>query len=217
MHNTYDTYQYPYFVNTPRYNSNAMCSTCKAYPCPYCANTPTFNPYPSNQFTEQYIPFVNEIRYASEYDLFQSVEDNSFMELKDYGPEPFVVNIEEVTKQNDTFRTALWTGSHFQLTLMSINVGEDIGLELHNDVDQFLRIEDGQGIVQMGDSQYNLDFQREVYDDFAIIIPAGKWHNLINTGNKPLKLYSIYAPPQHPRGTVHETKADALAAEEHHG
>jgi hypothetical protein len=59
----------------------------------------------------------------------------------------------------------------------------------------------------------NLDFQRKVYDDFAIIIPAGKWHNLINTGNKPIKLYSIYAPPQHPHGTVHETKEKAEAAE----
>lgn len=66
----------------------------------------------------------------------------------------------------------------------------------------------------MGNRKDNLDFQRRVYDDFAFIIPAGKWHNLINTGDTSLKLYSIYAPPQHPRGTVHETKADAQAAEE---
>ncbi|WP_330382069.1 cupin domain-containing protein [Thermotalea metallivorans] len=138
------------------------------------------------------------------------------MELKDYGPESFVVDIEEVTKQNNTFRTALWTGRHLQLTLMSINVGEDIGLEIHPTLDQFIRIEEGQGIIQMGDRKDRLDFQKKVHGDFAIIIPAGKWHNLINTGNKPLKLYSIYAPPQHPRGTVHETKAIAEAAEANH-
>ncbi|WP_223702384.1 cupin domain-containing protein [Sutcliffiella deserti] len=136
--------------------------------------------------------------------------------LTDYGPEPFVVNIEELTKQNNFFRTALWTGSHFQLTLMSINVGEDIGLEIHPTLDQFLRVEQGQGVVQMGDSKDRLDFQENVYDNYAIIIPAGKWHNLTNTGNEPLKLYSIYAPPQHPYGTVHETKAIAMAAEEEH-
>lgn len=133
--------------------------------------------------------------------------------LRDYGPEPFVVNIENVTKNNNTFRTALWTGNHLQLTLMSINVGEDIGLEIHPDLDQFLRIEEGQGLVIMGDRRDRLYFRKRVHEDFVIIIPAGKWHNLINTGDKPIKLYSIYAPPQHPHGTVHETKEDAEAAE----
>jgi mannose-6-phosphate isomerase-like protein (cupin superfamily) len=138
------------------------------------------------------------------------------IELKDYGPDPFVVNIKDATLYNNNFRTALWTGKHLQLTLMSINVGEDIGVEVHPNLDQFIRIEDGQGIAQMGNSKYNLDFEREVSDDYIIIIPAGKWHNITNTGNKPLKLYSIYAPPQHPYGTVHVTKEDAMAAEEHH-
>ena len=133
--------------------------------------------------------------------------------LKDYGPCPYVVNIEEATKQNDYYRIALWTGEYLQLTLMSINSGDDIGLELHEDHDQFIRIEEGQGIIMMGDSKDKLDFKAAVYDDYAIFIPAGKWHNLINTGRTPLKLYSIYAPPEHPRGTLHRTKADA---EEHH-
>jgi mannose-6-phosphate isomerase-like protein (cupin superfamily) len=137
-------------------------------------------------------------------------------QFMDYGPNPFVINIEEATKQNETFRTAIWTGSYLQLTLMSIEVGDEIGLELHPDLDQFLRIEEGQGIVKMGDRKDRLDFMTKVYDDFAIIIPAGKWHNLINTGYKPLKLYSIYAPPQHPYGTVHLTKADAEEAEQEH-
>lgn len=140
---------------------------------------------------------------------------SGFVELKDYGPEPFVIDIEEATEQNNNYRTALWTGDFLQLTLMSIDVGDDIGLEIHYDVDQFIRVEKGQGIVQMGNSRDNLDFQENVYDDFAFVIPAGKWHNLINTGNTPLKLYSIYAPPQHPHGTIHENKEAAEAAEEH--
>lgn len=131
--------------------------------------------------------------------------------LRDYGPEPFVVNIDKATKQNNNFRTALWTGSHLQLTLMSIKAGEDIGVEVHPDNDQFLRIEQGQGIVMMGSSKENLNLQRNVSKDYAIFVPAGTWHNVINKGNIPLKLYSIYAPPKHPRGTVHVTKADAAA------
>lgn len=138
------------------------------------------------------------------------------VKLKDYGTKPFVVNIEEAAKQNTTFRTALWTGKHLQVTLMSLNVGEDIGLEIHPTVDQFLRIEEGQGLVQMGKSKEELNFQERVYDGYAIMIPAGTWHNVTNIGNRPLKLYSIYAPPHHPFGTVHETKAVAMAAEESH-
>ena len=129
--------------------------------------------------------------------------------IRDYGPDPFVINIEDVTKANDTFRTALWTGNHLQLTIMSIPVGESIGLEIHPDTDQFLRIEQGEGLVQMGTTKNNLNFQRRVNNDFAFVVPAGTWHNLVNIGSVPIKLYSIYAPPKHPRGTVHLTKADA--------
>lgn len=135
------------------------------------------------------------------------------MELRDYGSNPFVVNIEEATKQNDTYRTALWTGKHLQVTVMSIDVGDDIGLEVHPTTDQFIRIEQGQGLVQMGDRKDKLDFTAEAYEDFAIMVPAGKWHNVINTGNKPLKVYVIYAPPEHPFGTIHETKKEAMASE----
>lgn len=132
---------------------------------------------------------------------------------RDYGPEPFVINIDHATKQNSKFRTALWTGKHLQLTLMSINVRDDIGLEIHPEHDQFLRLEQGEGLVRMGKSKDKLDFQRRVSAGSAIFVPAGTWHNLINTGVRPIKLYSIYAPPQHPKGTIHNTKADAIAAE----
>lgn len=177
------------------------------YPCPYYANTAMYNPYniynPYNMYNS-YSMYFNPPTNCPNYPY-------EFIILKDYGPEPFVVNIEEAAKQNSNFRTALWTGCHLQLTLMNIKAGEDIGLEMHPDVDQFIRIEDGQGIVKMGDNKDNLDFERNVYDNYAIFIPAGKWHNLINTGCQPLKLYSIYAPPEHPHGTVHKTKEDARA------
>jgi len=133
--------------------------------------------------------------------------------VKDYGPKPLAFNINEAAIQNNNYRTTIWTGCYLQITLMSIKVGEDIGLEIHPNLDQFIRIEQGQGIVLMGDRKNVLNFRSRVYDDFAIVIPAGKWHNLINTGCVPLKLYSIYAPPQHPRGTVHKTKSDAEATE----
>ncbi|WP_246880086.1 cupin domain-containing protein [Bacillus suaedae] len=134
----------------------------------------------------------------------------------DYGSSPFVVDIEKATQENTFFRTALWTGTQLQVTLMSIDVGEDIGLEQHPNLDQFIRIEEGQGLVQMGDQKDQLNFQKRAFADDAILIPAGKWHNLTNTGNNLLKLYSIYAPPEHPYGTVHETKEDAMAAENNH-
>lgn len=142
-----------------------------------------------------------------------SENPNRTIAQKDFGREPFVTDIEDAAKLNTAFRAALWTGNNLQLTLMSINVGEDIGLESHPHVDQFIRIEDGKGLVEMGDSKDQLNYKRRVDDDYVILIPAGKWHNLTNIGNKPLKLYSIYAPPEHPFGALHQNKKDAEAAE----
>lgn len=150
-----------------------------------------WNNYPYNYNENSWNPYIRNIN------------------LTDYGPRPFVVNIDQATKQNNNYRTVLWTGEHFQLTLMSINVGDDIGLEIHPTTDQFIRIEEGYGLVQMGDRKDNLHFQEMASDDYAIMIPAGKWHNVTNLGNTPLKIYVIYAPPEHPYGTVHETKAIA--------
>jgi len=143
-----------------------------------------------------------------------SDSNNNLTLLTDYGPRPFVINLNRATRLNNAFRTALWTGEHLQMTLMSLKVGESIGLENHPDNDQFLRVEQGQGLVRMGDQKDNLSFSKGVSAGTAVIIPAGTWHNLINTGNVPLKLYSIYAPAHHPRGTIHMTKADA-AEDEH--
>jgi mannose-6-phosphate isomerase-like protein (cupin superfamily) len=187
------------------YKFSTMCQyPYNMYQCPYLSNIQMYNSYLWNQLPNQNLTYTNQANASNP------------MELRDYGSYPFAINIEEATKQNNNFRLALWTGKHLQLTLMSINVGSDIGLEIHPNLDQFIRIEEGQGLVKMGDAKYKLDFQAYVREDYAFIIPAGKWHNLINTGNKPLKLYSIYAPPQHPFGTVHKTKAEAEAAEEEH-
>jgi len=138
------------------------------------------------------------------------------VELKDHGPQPYAVDIEAATLENENFRTALWTGEHLQLTLMSIPVGGEIGLEAHNELDQFLRLEQGRGRVQMGPAQDRLDFDKQIEDDWVVLVPAGTWHNITNVGDEPLKIYSIYTPPEHPRDTVHATKAEADAAEEHH-
>lgn len=138
------------------------------------------------------------------------------MPIRDQGKKPFAVNIKEAAKNNETFRTALWTGEHLQVTLMSLRAGEDISLEVHHDRDQFLRIEAGQGLVQMGSSARDLPFAQYVTEGFAVFVPAGTWHNITNTGSTPLKLYSIYAPPEHPFGTVHRTKAQAEVAEQTH-
>ena len=133
-------------------------------------------------------------------------------EIRDYGGEPMIFNIQHAACMNENFRTTLWTGRDLQLTLMSIPVGGDIGVEMHPDVDQFIRIESGRAKVLMGSCQCALQEVGCVDGRDAILIPAGTWHNIVNDGRSPLKLYSIYAPPQHPCGTVHATKADAERA-----
>lgn len=141
--------------------------------------------------------------------------NHSPRQIQDHGPDPLIVNIDRASKLNTNYRTALWTGRHLQVTLMSIRVGGDIGLEMHPNLDQFLRVQSGYGLVKMGSSKDNLNIQQRVDGNYAVVIPAGTWHNLINIGNRPLKLYSIYAPPEHPFGTIHRTKEIAEEAEGH--
>jgi mannose-6-phosphate isomerase-like protein (cupin superfamily) len=125
----------------------------------------------------------------------------------------WVGDIEQETLGNDTFRTVVFTGEHTQLTVMSIEPGDDIGGEVHDGHDQFIRIESGSARVELGGSEGAPARMQEAGDDWAVIIPSGTWHNVVNTGDEPLKLYSLYSPPEHPDGTVHRTKADAEAAE----
>jgi mannose-6-phosphate isomerase-like protein (cupin superfamily) len=128
---------------------------------------------------------------------------------KEFGKKPYVVDIEDATIQNETYRTTMWTGEKLQVTIMSIQPNDDIGLEVHHGIDQFIRIEEGQGVCKMGPTEDNLNFEQEVKDDDAVFVPADMWHNILNTGDKPLKLYTIYAGPDHVAGTIHETHEDA--------
>ena len=121
----------------------------------------------------------------------------------------FVADIEERTEENSDFRRVLYTGKNLQLVLMSIAPGGEIGEEIHDDGDQFFRVEKGKGEVVIDGHRSKIE------GDDAIIVPAGARHNIINTGDKPLRLYTLYAPPKHRDGTVHVTRADAKASKEH--
>jgi mannose-6-phosphate isomerase-like protein (cupin superfamily) len=121
----------------------------------------------------------------------------------------FVADIEELTKENSDFRRVLYTGKNLQLVLMAIQPGEEIGEEAHADRDQFFRVEKGKGEVWID------GFRSKIKSDSAIVVPAGARHNIVNTGEKSLRLYTLYAPPEHRDGIVRATKADADAEEEH--
>lgn len=115
----------------------------------------------------------------------------------------FVSNIERDTLENEDYRRVLFTGSSIQLVLMTLRPGDEIGLEVHDEHDQFIRVEAGEGVVRMDGEE------TPVSDGTAVVIPAGVEHNVVNTSsNTPLRLYTLYAPPEHPDGTVHRTKAD---------
>jgi mannose-6-phosphate isomerase-like protein (cupin superfamily) len=129
----------------------------------------------------------------------------------------WIDDIEKVTLENTNFRTVAYTGEHTQLTLMRLGPGEEIGWERHGNLDQFLRLEQGKVRVEFGRTEDAVDDTHEAADDWAFIVPAGVWHNVVNIGEGDVKLYSLYSPPEHPHGTIHRTKADADAAEaEHH-
>ncbi|MFP4022826.1 MAG: cupin domain-containing protein [Candidatus Paceibacterota bacterium] len=119
----------------------------------------------------------------------------------------YIVDIEKETEDNNDYRRVLYTAKNCQLVVMSIEPGDEIGEEVH-ELDQFIRIEEGKGKVIL-----NKEEEHEIKDDWAVVIPAGVWHNVINTGDEPLKLYTIYAPPEHKDGVVQKTKADEY--EEH--
>ena len=133
------------------------------------------------------------------------------MTIKDIGPEPQSFNLEQATVANSNYRTVAWSGRYSQLTLMSIPEGDDIGLEMHPETDQFLRLEAGRGRVQMGRTRDKLEFDQEVSDGSCILVPAGSWHNVTNIGDEPMQLYAIYAPAHHKPGKIHATAAAAAA------
>ncbi len=120
----------------------------------------------------------------------------------------FCDDIEKLTEENQDFRRVLYTGQHLQLVLMTLQPGEEIGEEVHEDRDQFFRIEEGSGVIDID------GIENPVVDDIAVIVPAGARHNVRNTGDEPLQLYTIYGPPEHRDGIVQSTKAEADARHE---
>ena len=139
--------------------------------------------------------------------LFEN-EDNS-----DLGAKPSLINLHNESVCNTNFRKAIWTGNYLQVTLMSIPVGGEIGLEMHDDLDQLIKLESGCANVYMGDTKQNVKFVGKVNANYAVLIPSGTWHTIINACSCPLKVYSVYAPVKHPFGTVHEKKLDSDLAE----
>lgn len=136
------------------------------------------------------------------------------MAIEDIGPRPNAFDIESATIGNESYRTVAWSGRYLQVTLMSIPVGRSIGLEAHPETDQFLRIDAGHGRAVMGPAEDRLDFQQDVSDGWSVQVPAGTWHDVINTGDEPLRLYVVYAPVHHAPGIVQATSEDAERDEE---
>jgi mannose-6-phosphate isomerase-like protein (cupin superfamily) len=131
--------------------------------------------------------------------------------IKDIGPQPQAFDIESATKDNTSYRSVAWSGRYLQVTLMSIPVGGDIGLEAHPETDQFLRLDAGSGRVQMGAAKDKLTFEKDVSDGWCVLVPAGTWHNITNTGATPMQVYTIYAPVHHASDKVQATAAEAEA------
>ncbi len=135
------------------------------------------------------------------------------MTIDDNGPDASIFDLEAATTGNANYRTVVWSGTYLQVTLMSIEPGESIGLEAHPQTDQFLRLDAGRGRVVMGPSKDELTVERDVEDGWAIMVPAGTWHDVVNTGDEPMRLYAVYAPVHHAAGRVQVTAADAARDE----
>ena len=133
------------------------------------------------------------------------------MTIEDIGPQPQAFDLEQATQTNSSYRAVAWSGRYLQVTLMSIAAGCDIGLEMHPETDQFLRLDAGRGRAQIGNAKDQLTFDQEVSDGWCILVPAGTWHNVTNIGDEPMQLYAIYAPAHHKPGKIHETASEAAA------
>ena len=129
------------------------------------------------------------------------------------GDKPTLLNVRDTALANAYYRKEVWTGEFLQLTVMSIPVGGEVGLELHNENDQLIGVEYGVASVYFGKTKPGVKFVGNVNSNYVILVPAGTWHNIVNEGNFPLKLYSVYAPPHHPKGTVHKTTFDSDLAD----
>ena len=133
------------------------------------------------------------------------------MTIEDIGPKPRSFDLEQATRDNKHFRSVAWSGRYLQLTLMSVPAGGDIGLEMHPDTDQFLRLDAGRGRLEMGPAKERLTQTQELSDGWCALIPAGTWHNVTNIGAEPMQVYALYAPAHHKPGKIHRTAAEAAA------
>ncbi len=136
------------------------------------------------------------------------------MTIRDAGPQPTSFDLETATTENTNYRAVAWTGRFLQVTLMSIPVGQSIGLEMHPETDQFLRLDAGRGRAQMGEAKDRLTFEQEVSDGWCVLVPAGTWHDVTNIGDEPMRLYVVYAPVHHAAGRIQRTADDAEREEE---
>lgn len=127
----------------------------------------------------------------------------------------WVGNIEEAASSSPFFRNVLFTAPHMQLVLMTLQPGEEIGLEIHHHVDQFILVESGHATLTMSRAVGEVSVTHDLGVGRAVLVPGGTWHNVVNSGDGQLRLLTVYAPPQHPDGTLHKTKADADSAERH--
>lgn len=153
---------------------------------------------------------------AETYNMRDKGSEMKSVRSMDMGPGPYVTDVDRMAVINKDFRNALWTGDHLQMTLMTIPPGGEVGVENHPDTDQFIRVEQGRGIASMGKDRNMNDLRQYVRIGDVVFVPAGTWHNVMNTENFPLRLSAVYGPPHHPRGTVHETKAEAYRQEHDH-
>lgn len=133
------------------------------------------------------------------------------MTIEDIGPRPQSFDLEQATRDNEHYRSVAWSGRYLQLTLMSIPPGGDIGLEVHPETDQFIRLDAGRGRVEMGTAKDRLTMKKEVSDGWCVLVPAGTWHNITNIGAEPMQVYAVYAPAHHKPGKIHATASDAAA------
>ena len=134
--------------------------------------------------------------------------------IQDLGPKQDSFDLERATVENGEYRRIAWSGRFLQVSLMSIEPGSSIGLEVHPETDQFIRLDAGQGVAKMGPSEDQLDWEQAVSDGWCVMVPAGMWHDIVNTGDDPMHLYTVYAPVHHAAGIVHPTSDDAERAEE---
>ena len=152
------------------------------------------------------------------YAIKEYLQENSMSferkESQDFGGKACLIDIRNEALSNENFRKVIWTGEHLQVTVMSIPAGGEIGLEMHDDVDQLVKVEGGCANVYMGACKHQVKCMGKINANYAVLIPAGTWHNIINACSCPLKVYSVYAPPKHSQGTIHKSKLDSDLAEE---